>query len=128
MRSKKLIPLTAALIIMIAGATAHAHHGRAAYGIEEISMQDNVNEFRFINPHVQIYFDITNEDGELEHWQGELTAPNRLARGGWTKTMFKPGDEIRISGLAARNGGHSVRIAEILLPGGESVPLREILD
>ena len=128
MRSIKLIPLTAALTIMIAGATAHAHHGRAAYGTEQISLQATVTEFRFINPHVQIYFDIMNEDGELEHWQGEPTAPNRLARGGWTKTMFKPGDEIRISGLAARNGGHSVRINEILLPGGESVTLREILD
>ena len=45
-----------------------------------------------------------------------------------TSTWLEHGDEIRISGLAARNGGHSVRINEILLPGGESVTLREILD
>jgi hypothetical protein len=128
MRARKIIPLAAGLPFLIAGTAALAHHGKAAYGKEEVTFQATVTEFRFINPHVQIYFDITSEDGELQHWQGELTAPNRLARGGWTKTTFKPGDMITITGVAARNGGHSVAISKILLPDGESIPMREILD
>ncbi len=89
-------------------------------------MEATVTEFRFINPHVQIYFDITNEAGEIEHWQGELTAPNRLARAGWTKTTFVPGDKLTISGEAARNDGKSVAIREIIM-NGESLPLRETI-
>ena len=87
-----------------------------------------MTELRFVNPHVQLYFDITNTDGEIEHWQAELTAPNKLARGAWTKNTLRPQDQIQISGQIARNGGHSIRIREIITANGESLPLWEILD
>lgn len=106
---------------------AFAHHGRASYSKETVTLQATVTEFRFVNPHVQIYFDVTNEAGEIEHWQGELTAPNKLARAGWGKSTFKPGDRIRISGFAARNEGRSVAINEII-KDGKSLQLREELE
>lgn len=119
--------LTAAAVATFAGASAsRAHHGRASYSDEIVTLDATVTEFRFVNPHVQIYFDITNEAGEIEHWQGELTAPNRLARAGWTKTTFVPGDRLTITGEAARNDGKSVAIREIIMDG-QSLPLRETL-
>jgi len=118
----------AGLLVLAACSSALAHHGRAVYSNDIITLQATVTEFRFVNPHVQIYFDVTNEAGEIEQWQGELTAPNRLARAGWTKNSFGPGDQIQISGRAARNNGHSVAINDIVLPSGESIPLRELLD
>ena len=119
--------LTSGLVAMLGCAiAAQAHHGRASYSDEIVTLEATVTEFRFINPHVQIYFDITNEAGEIEHWQGELTAPNRLARAGWTKTTFVPGDRLTITGEAARNDGKSVAIREIIM-NGESLPLRETL-
>ena len=57
-----------------------------------------------------------------------MTAPNKMARGGWTKQTLQPGDEIRISGRSARNSGHSVVINEIIMPDGENIPLWEVLD
>jgi len=116
--------LTAGLAVT----TAFAHHGRASYTTDIISLEATVTEFRFVNPHVQIYFDISNQDGEIEHWQGELTAPNKLARGGWTKNTLQPGDQIRITGRAGRNEGHSVAINEIIMPDGQAIPLWEVLD
>ena len=116
--------LTAGLAV----STALAHHGRASYTTDIISLDATVTEFRFVNPHVQIYFDITNQDGEIEHWQGELTAPNKLARGGWTKNTLQPGDQIQITGRAGRNEGHSVAINEIIMPDGQAIPLWEVLD
>ena len=125
MKTKFLFLLTTAFLL---GASAFAHHGRASYSQDIISLEATVTEFRFVNPHVQVYFDITTEAGETEHWQGELTAPNRLARGGWTKNTLQPGDQIRITGRAARNDGHSVAINEIIMPDGEAIPLGEVLD
>ena len=116
------------LVAVATTTAALGHHGRASYSDQMITLDATVTEFRFVNPHVQIYFDITNEGGEVEHWQGELTAPNRLARGGWTKTTFVPGDKITITGFAARNDGKSVAIREILLENGEPIPMREQLD
>ena len=128
MRTKYLISWMAGMAMLLAGAAASAHHGRAAYGNEEVTLQATITEFKFINPHVQIYFDVTSEAGDLQHWQGEMTAPNKMARGGWTKQTLRPGDMIRITGRGARNGGHSVVINEIIMPDGESIPLWEVLD
>ena len=128
MRTSKCILMTAGLASLLVGSAAIAHHGRAAYGDSEVVLTATVTEFKFINPHVQIYFDVTSVEGELQHWQGEMTAPNKMARGGWTKQTLLPGDEIRITGRSARNGGHSVVINEIIMPGGESIPLWEVLD
>jgi len=125
MKTKFLFLLTTAFLL---GASAFAHHGRASYSQDIISLEATVTEFRFVNPHVQVYFDITTEAGEIEQWQGELTAPNKLARGGWTKTTLQPGDQIRITGRAARNDGHSVAINEIIMPDGEAIPLGEVLN
>ena len=125
MKTKFLFLLTTAFLL---GASAFAHHGRASYSQDIISLDATVTEFRFVNPHVQVYFDITTEAGEIEQWQGELTAPNKLARGGWTKSTLQPGDQIRITGRAARNDGHSVAINEIIMPDGEAIPLGEVLD
>ena len=125
MRTKFLFLLTTAFLL---SASALAHHGRAVYSTDVITLEATVTEFRFVNPHVQVYFDITTEAGEIEHWQGELTAPNKLARGGWSKNTLQAGDQIRITGRAARNDGHSVAINEIIMPDGEAIPLWEVLD
>ncbi len=126
MKAKHYLLMAGAVATLTGTLAAQAHHGRASYSDEIVTLEATVTEFRFINPHVQIYFDITNEAGEIEHWQGELTAPNRLARAGWTKTTFVPGDRLTITGEAARNDGKSVAIREIIM-NGESLPLRETI-
>jgi hypothetical protein len=115
-------------VSLLSTAPTKAHHGRASYTDEIISLDATVTNFRFVNPHVQIYFDVTSDSGEIEQWQAELTAPNRLARGGWTKNTLQPGYEIKISGRVARNNGKSVAINEIIMPDGQRIPLREVLD
>ena len=129
MQTKLTAVFASALLALVAAApTAVAHHGFAAYTTERVTVEATMTSFRFVNPHVQLYFDITNEAGEIEHWQAELTAPNKLARGGWTQRTLQPGDQIRISGQIARNGGHSIRIRELVTASGESLPLGEILE
>ena len=128
MRTKIAVIATTVLAALAVGGPSLAHHGFAAYSSESVTVQATLIELRFVNPHVQLYFDVTNTDGELEHWQAELTAPNKLARGGWTQNTLKPGDQIQISGQVARNGGHSIRIMEIVTATGESLSLREVLD
>lgn len=116
-----------AIVVVIGSAPTLAHHGFAAYTNETRTVQATITNFRFVNPHVQLYFDVENETGEVEHWQAELTAPNKLSRGGWTKSTLKPGDEVQITGQVARNGGRSIRVRELRKAGGEPLPLREVL-
>jgi Family of unknown function (DUF6152) len=103
-----------------------AHHGSAAYETNNsLSFKATVAEFRFINPHCQVFFDVKNDQGEVEHWQGELTAPNKLARAGWTKHSLNVGDQITVSGFAAKGGAHSIWIRKLVGPDGQPMQLSE---
>ena len=97
-----------------------AHHGTAAYDTKSmVTVKGTITDFRFINPHVQLYFDVTNDKGEVEKWQAELTAPNKLSRAGWDKHTLKPGDSITATGNVAKDGAHTMWIKELIGPNGE---------
>jgi hypothetical protein len=125
MKPAAAMMLSALLVFLAPSGTVLAHHGFAAYSNERVTVQATLTEFVFVNPHVQLYFDIENDAGQVEHWQGEMTSPNKLARAGWTKNTLKPGDHLQISGEVARNGGHSIRVREVVTASGESLPVFE---
>jgi hypothetical protein len=103
-----------------------AHHGTAAYDTTKVvTVKGTMTEFRFINPHVQLYFDVKNDKGEVEKWQAELTAPNKLSRAGWDKQTLKPGDSITASGYVTKGGTHTMWINKLIGPDGEDLQLRE---
>ena len=105
---------------------AFAHHGSAAYETNNtLTFKATITEFRFINPHCQVFFDVKNDRGEVEHWQGELTAPNKLARAGWTKGSLNPGDQVTVSGLPGKNAAHSLWIRKLVGPDGQPMQLSE---
>ena len=104
---------------------ASAHHGAAAYDISKTTtITGTVTEFRFINPHVLIFIAVTDENGDVAQWSGELTSPNRLARmerGStvrWHRDILQPGDEITLSGNPARNGAPSLRLQTVIDANG----------
>jgi hypothetical protein len=98
----------------------YAHHGSAAYEMRSsVSVKGAVTDFKFVNPHVLVYVDAKNAQGEVEKWQAELTSPNRLARAGWNLHTLKLGDEITLVGAPAKSGVHSLWITKILGTDGK---------
>src|SRR5260370_26048079 len=90
-------------LLAVSGQT-FAHHGTAAYDIKNtVTVKGTMTDFRFINPHVQLYFEVKNEKGEVEKWQAELTARNKLARAGGDKYTLKPGDSITANCYVCQN-------------------------
>ncbi len=126
MRGKLGVAVCVAAILAIACSPIFAHHGTAAYDTSNmVTVAATMTDFQFINPHVQLYFDVKNDKGEIEHWQGELTAPNKLARAGWTKHTLNPGDHVTITGYTLKAGKHSIWIQKLIGPDGQSLPLFE---
>jgi hypothetical protein len=102
-----------------------AHHGGAAFDqSQRLSFTGTLTKLEFTNPHVLVYFDVT-KDGETEQWSGWLTAPNKLARAGWTKRTLEPGDQITISGTPHKGGSHILQIRQLAGPDGKDLPLSE---
>jgi hypothetical protein len=101
-------------------APAAAHHSPASHYLleESITVTGTVTEFRLINPHARIYFDVIGEDGKIQAWLAEGNAAAILKRRGWTKDILKKGDRIAITGNPARDGSYKMDWKLIVLPDG----------
>ena len=53
------------------------------------------------------------------------TAPNKLARAGWTKRTLEPGDHIVVSGTPHKDGSHVIQIRKLVAPDGKDLQLNE---
>src|SRR5579862_8992148 len=93
---------SAAAILFIFSISGFAHHGAAAeYDLlHPVTLRGVVTEFRYVNPHSQIYFDVTDGNGNVVNWAGELNSPYSLTQDGWTKKRsmeaLKPGTPVSV--------------------------------
>ena len=51
-----------------------------------------------------MFVDVKDENGKIVNWAIEMNSPGVLARAGWTKRMFKYGDQITITIRPAKAG------------------------
>jgi len=106
-----------------------AHHGtNISYDHQHpITVKATVTEFRFANPHAQIYFDVKDEKGNIVHWSGELTNPSNLMHAGWTKKRSEkelpPGTPLTITMAPSKAGAHAGVVLKIINEKGEQVLL-----
>jgi hypothetical protein len=127
--------LAASVLGLCAALPVAAHHNPASHYLikDMITVEGVVTEFRLINPHARIYFDVTAEDGEVEHWFAEGNAAGVLKRKGWSPEVLEPGTVIKISGYPARDGGHKLdwKLIELedgtVLRGGNTVGIEKDL-
>jgi DNA/RNA endonuclease YhcR with UshA esterase domain len=122
---KKLALFLATIFcVVFISAPLLAHHGEANYDTEKtVSVKGTVEQFEFVNPHVQITLDVKNDKGEIEKWIGEARSPAMLSRyGGWDKNTIKVGEVITFYGHRTRNGTPFMRLQKIVLPDGKELP------
>ena len=119
-----LVSLSMLFAILFVSGSVLAHHGEANYDTSKIvTVKGTVTEFKFINPHVQIFLDVKNDKGEIEKWAGEARSPSMLERlGGWDLHTIKIGDVITASGHQTRNGSNFLRLMKVVLPDGREMP------
>ena len=121
---KLLAPFTLIAGLLIGSTTLFAHHGSSVvYDPEQsITVSGVVTDFQFINPHVLIFFEVEKADGIKVVWSAGLTNPIRLARNdGWTRNLFKAGDQVTITGSPARSGAPSLWVEMVLNGQGEEL-------
>ncbi len=108
--------LLLSLIGLYAPSTLAHHSFAATFKDDETSSVDGVvTDFKFRNPHVLIYLDVTNADGSLTQWMAEGSSATSWRRSGWQNDSIKVGDTMRISGSATIDGSPMVAIDEMYL-------------
>lgn len=96
------------------------HHGsNVVYDLtQSITVSGTVTEFQFVNPHTQILFNVTGEDGQVVGWLAGMSSSLSLGQNeGWTRETIEPGDEITIIGAPARNDAPSIWVEQVSLDG-----------
>jgi hypothetical protein len=122
MKTRVWVVLALLAAMGVVSAPVFAHHGAAAYDDgKTVTVSGAVAAFDFTNPHVLITMDVKNDKGVMERWQGELTSPNHLTRGGWSRSTLKVGDHISITGNPAKSGAFSIWIRKIQGPDGKDL-------
>ena|SRR3984893_2747918 len=122
MTRKLTAVLCATVIVFVFVGPVFAHHGAAAYDTSQTTtLKGTVVEFDFINPHCQLFLNVTDDSGKIVKWNGEFTNPGTLHRRGWTKEMFKPGDSITLIGNRAKNGANVLRVLKLQMSDGKVI-------
>jgi DNA/RNA endonuclease YhcR with UshA esterase domain len=121
MGSRLLALIALGIGVLVTAGPLSAHHGTASYDTTKtVTVSGTVTEFKFVNPHVLIYWEVKDDMGNVERWIGERSGPNSLARNaGWTAKTIKPGDQVTITGRRSKNGSPAMAISKIILNGKE---------
>src|SRR5438067_13879973 len=98
---RKLFMIAVALLLMIVPLAGH-HGTFVSYDSDHpITMKAIVTEFRYTNPHIQLYFDVKDDKGEITHWSAEGPDPAVLDQPAWARNRslvpLSPAREIRIT-------------------------------
>ena len=123
---------TIVVVVAFAGwlgsATLAGHHGTTiSYDRSKTwTTKAVVTEFKYMNPHVQLFFDVTDQKGKVTHWSGELLPnPAMLLRNGWTRKRsaeaLMPGTVVAVTAAPARAGGNTALVLKIESESGEDL-------
>lgn len=118
LRRFAMLPALAGLLAGIAPLRAH-HSFAAEYDADRpIKIQGKVTKVEFINPHSWLHVDVVGADGKVTNYNCETAPPNGLYRLGWTKNSIKPGDEIVVEGVLAKDGSALINAKTVTTADG----------
>jgi hypothetical protein len=101
----QVLSVVATIIALAAGVPAIAHHSFADYYLESetISLEGEVVEFQYSNPHAWLFVVVEGDDGEPVRYGAEWSNPNRLRRSGVSADTLRPGDRVILTGSPSRD-------------------------
>jgi hypothetical protein len=120
MKTRRLTLFALAVGLLMVSGPTFAHHGSSAYDSKKLTtLKGTVTDFQFMNPHTELFFDVKDATGKVEKWTAEAASLVTMSRLGWTKNIFKPGDQITVTGNRAKNGSNTMRLRKVVLPNGK---------
>ena len=113
------VKYTAIVSGLLISSFAGAHHSfQATYDMDSmIEIKGKLVQMNFRNPHSSVMVMAPDKDGNMQRWGVEWGGASLLMRQGLTRTSFKPGDEVVITGQPSRDAtDYRMRMESILRP------------
>jgi hypothetical protein len=120
MSKSKLFSIAAGMLF--AAFPIFAHHGFSMFDMEKNSTYVGiVVEYNWENPHTHITVKVAQgaaDPSTVGTWDVEGGAPSIMARQGWTKSSYKPGDPITLVAHPMRDGAKGASLFYAIRPDG----------
>src|SRR5438876_4156981 len=132
MKTYLIIVLFVAACLLAVSTPAIAHHGTGiSYDLSKlVSVKGVVVKFALSNPHSQLYFDVTDDKGKVEHWSAEMNAPTNLERAGFSRkqmlNLFSPGSEVTVYGFRSKSSAPVVVFSKAVLADGREFKRHDV--
>jgi len=120
------IVLLAACLNLLGAVTATAHHNRESYFDMDatIELKDvTAVSFKVVNPHSQLVFLVTDEQGKQAEWKAGILSANHLRRAGVPFDLIHPGDKLTVTGSPSRGDENVMWLYTVVLPNGDVADL-----
>ena len=99
-----------------------AHHSFSVFDMtSEKTIEGEVVEFEWTNPHTWTWVNVTNADGTVTEWGLEGMSPNFLGRRGWTKRTFEPGQRVKVVVWPLKSGEPGGTLQRAMFEDGSEV-------
>ena len=114
--------------VLIVSASLFAHHGTSiTYEVDRtITLNGVVTEWAYSYPHPQLYFDVTDESGKVQHWGSEFGPTPLMMKNlniGWSRKSIKPGDTVKMTCNPHKVPGATACLVKELIINGKLMPL-----
>jgi hypothetical protein len=112
-----------ALVLLAGARPVSAHHAFAAEydANRKVLLTGSVAKIEWMNPHAHFFLSVRDGAGKLSTWDLELSSPNTLERGGWTRKSLKVGDVVTVNGYLAKDGSNLAHARDVRLANGRRV-------
>lgn len=115
--------------LLFVSATLLAHHGTSVtYQVDKtITLNGVATEWDFSYPHPQLYFDVKDANGNVQHWGSEFGPTPMMMKNmhvGWSRESIKPGDQITITCNPHKETGAHACLCKELVVNGKNLPMR----
>ena len=108
------------VVVLLLAVPLLAHHGTGGiYDMSKsITLKGTVTVFKFVNPHVLVYFDVPGQAGAV-NWTGEGPGVINWTRVGWNRNSIKAGDQVTVTLYPAKNGKPEGVLAKVVTANGK---------
>lgn len=88
---------------------------------QPVTITGVVTKVEWLNPHIWIYVDETDDQNGVTHWELEGGQPNGLSRRGWRRDSLKQGDQVTIEADMSRCCDNVAKLGSVNLADGTPI-------
>ena len=101
---RRILGVSFGLLLLAIPVLAH-HSATAEFDTSKtFTVKGTITKLEWINPHVYMYADVTEDGGKVTPYSFETGPPGNLRRAGVLRTMFNVGDVVTIDASVAKDG------------------------